>query len=251
MTLPSVSVVSVCYNEIENISRCVESVLGQTYESIQYLVVDGDSTDGTVDVLRAYEDKIDCLIIEKDDGIYSAMNKALSNCRGDVVYFLNADDYFYSESTVENAMREFQLHPDVEILSGRVKFFNAPLRNGKPYERDDFSYKDKLALYRSPIPQQCIFSRRSLFERYGNYDERYSMCADYEWLIRMLNSNVAIRHVDDYFCHFDYTGISYTQNARRKREKTRIILANSTLKELTLYGSRGLVGLFGKLFRVR
>ena len=66
---------TVSYNEIESISRCVESVLGQTYESIQYVVVDSDSKDGTADVLRAYEDKIDCLIIEKDEGIYSAIKR--------------------------------------------------------------------------------------------------------------------------------------------------------------------------------
>ena len=235
----SVSVVTVCYNEIDTISRCVQSVIGQKNADIQYVVMDGCSTDGTADLLREYGDSIDHLVIEADDGIYSAMNKALEYCSGDIVYFLNADDYFYSNDTVEKAVKEFADDSSLKILSGRVKFFNVPLRDGKPYVRTDFSYQNKLELYRSPVPQQCTFVKRSLFQTYGGFNERYKMCADYDWLIRMLSQDIKVRHVDNYFCYFDYTGISYTQNKKRKREKNLIVLFNSSFYELLVYGFLG------------
>jgi glycosyltransferase involved in cell wall biosynthesis len=238
----SVSVVTVCYNEIDTISRCVESVVGQKNANIQYVVIDGCSTDGTSDILKKYGENIDKLVIEADEGIYSAMNKALKYCEGDIVYFLNADDYFYSDIVVEKAVKRFSDCPSLKILSGRVEFFNIPWRDGKPYARSDFSYSNKLELYRNPVPQQCIFVKRSLFEIHDGFNERYKMCADYDWLIRMLTHKVEVQQVDDYFCYFDYTGISYTQNKQRKREKNRIILFNSSFYELLVYGFSGVAG---------
>ena len=212
----SVSVVTVCYNEIDTISRCVESVFAQNYANIQYIVIDGRSQDGTAELLLGYESKFDSPIIEKDDGIYSAMNKALALCSGELVYFLNADDYFYSNTVVENVVKICESYPETDIVSGRVSYFNTPLRDGRPYSRDNFAYCNKLELYGSPIPQQCIFARRRLFELYGNFDERYSICADYEWLIRMLNKKVTILQVENYFCYFYSTEINYTQKSGRK-----------------------------------
>ena len=244
--ISSVSVVTVCYNEIDTISRCVESVLGQKNANIQYVVIDACSTDGTSDFLKKYGENIDKLVIEADEGIYSAMNKALKYCEGDVVYFLNADDYFYSDNVVEKVVKIFSDRPSLEILSGRVEFFNTPLIDGKPYGRSDFSYRNKLELYKNPIPQQCVFVKRSLFETHGGFNERYKMCADYEWLIRMLTHKVEVQQVEDYFCHFDYTGISYTQNKQRKREKNHIILHNSSFHELLVYGFSGMAGIIRK-----
>ena len=244
--ISSVSVVTVCYNEIDTISRCVESVVEQKNANIQYVVIDGCSTDGTSDILKKYGENIDKLVIEADEGIYSAMNKALKYCEGDIVYFLNADDYFYSDNVVQKAVKRFSDCPSLKILSGRVEFFNTPWSDGKPYVRSDFSYSNKLELYRSPVPQQCVFVKRSLFETHGGFNERYKMCADYDWLIRMLTHKVEVQQVDDYFCHFDYTGISYTQNKQRKREKNRIILFNSSFYELLVYGFSGVAGIIRK-----
>jgi len=246
-----VSIITVCFNEVETISRCVESVLQQTYEHIQYIVVDGASSDGTVELLEGYRNRIDTLISESDEGIYFAMNKALDHCSGDVVYFLNADDYFFSDDVVQKAVSMFSNYPSIDVLSGRVAFFNTPYRDGRRYTRTDFSYRNKQDLYRRPIPQQCVFVKSKLFELHGGFDQRYAICADYEWLIRMMRRKARIKQVEDYFCHFDYTGVSYTQNRQRKREKNRIILANSSLFELFHYGFFGVLGKLRGLFDER
>ena len=133
--------------------------------------------------------------------------------------FRYADDYFYSDNVVEKVAKIFSDCPSLKILSGRVEFFNTPWSDGNPYAGSELSYSNKLELYRSPVPQQCVFVKRSLFEIHDGFNERYKMCADYDWLIRMLTHKVEVQQVDDYFCHFDYTGISYTQNKQRKREK--------------------------------
>ena len=245
---PNVTVITVCYNEIDCIRRCMESVLRQTYKNIQYVVVDGASTDGTTAIIEAYAADLFYYVSEVDNGIFPAMNKALAAAADGIVYFLNADDYFFSDDTVRDAVDCFVSDPGIELLSGRVRFFNTPLRDGTPYERADFSYVSKLDLYRRPIPQQCVFARRSLFDELGPYDERYRMCADYEWLIRALDRGTRVKQVDAYFCHFDYRGISYTENAKRKREKNLIILRNSSPRELLCYLIAGLAALPGRIF---
>jgi len=235
----TVNVVTVCLNEIAGIARCMDSVLAQTHDALEYIVMDGGSSDGTREVIAARSARLAHVESGADRGIYDAMNRALAHCRGDLVYFLNGDDYFFDDGTVARAVAAFDNDPALDILSGRVRFFNTPLVNGVSYARDDFAYRDKLELYRKPIPQQCLFVRRELFTRLGGFDERYRMCADYDWLIGALDRGVRMRQVDDCFCHFDYGGISTTQHAQRLREKRRIIWRRSSPTELLRYALAG------------
>lgn len=236
-----VTVITVCLNEKQTIARTVKSVLTQNYTNLEYIVIDGGSDDGTIDILESYRHQFDRLVIERDDGIYFAMNKAVKHATGDVIYFLNADDYFYNSHVIRNAAHEFDRRSDLDILSGRVEFFNVPSSKTIKRNKDRFRYRDKLQLYKRPNPQQCLFVRKELFRLIGRYDTRYKLCADYDWLVRALNQNVTIAFVDDVFCYFDYQGISYTRNSRRKCEKRRIILRNSTVIEIYMFGVTGLI----------
>jgi len=87
-----VSVITVCYNAVDCIENAIKSVLSQTYKNIEYIIIDGMSTDGTFDIINNYRDKISTFISEKDNGIYDAMNKGIGIAAGDVIYFLNSDD---------------------------------------------------------------------------------------------------------------------------------------------------------------
>lgn len=241
-----INVVTVCYNEIDGIARCVDSVLGQSYRDLHYIVIDGASTDGTAEWLAARRAALHHFVSAPDGGIYAAMNAALAACDGEVVYFLNADDHFFDRDTVARAMAHFAADASLDLLAGRVQFFNTPLRDGRPYQRHDFSFRTRLDLFRNPIPQQCLFARRRLFARIGGFDERYRMCADFDWLIRALGHGVKVRHTTETFCHFDYQGVSFTQNARRKREKNLIALRSFSAGEMTRYVAAGLRARLGR-----
>jgi len=231
-SLVKISVLTVCLNEASTIERCIESVLAQDYPDIEYVVIDGKSSDGTTDALNFFSSSIDQLVIERDSGIYSAMNKGVRLCQGEWIYFLNANDYFYSSEVISQAVSIMGENPKASIISGKVQFINTPCIDGKPYDRDDFSYGSKVELYRKPIPQQCLFVRRNLFGLYGMFDERYRICADYDWLLRVMSGGESIEFSELCFSFFDYTGVSCTEKQLRKREKNWIILRNSSAIEL-------------------
>ena len=234
------SIITVCLNEAETIERTINSVLAQNYPHIEYFIIDGGSIDGTIKLADKYTEHGVTLLSEKDNGIFDAMNKALNLTHGDILYFLNADDYFYNNNVVSFAAKCFVDNQDIEILSGKIKFFNVPKINGKTYHRDNFLFKNKLELYKNPNGQQCIFSRMTVFERIGNFNLSYPLCADYEWLIRAINKSVNIQFTDIFFSYVDYQGVSYTSNTRRLSEKRKIVLFNSSLKELLLFLLLGL-----------
>ena len=235
-----VSVITVCRNEVKTIKRTIDSVLTQAYPTVEYIIIDGFSTDGTRAILSQYERYVSILISENDDGIYDAMNKGFSLSSGDVVYYLNGNDYFFSDLVVQSAVDTLKSSPETDILSGAVEYVNFPTVDRAKFRREDFNFENKMGLYKRPIPQQCIFSRRRVFDRVGVFDTRYSICADYDWLVRAITKGSTIQFVEDKFAFVDCTGISYVAQQRRISEKRRIILRQSTLAELFLFVIRGL-----------
>jgi len=244
-----ITIITVCYNEVETIERTIKSVLSQDYQRTEYLIIDGGSDDGTVELAEKYTENEIRLISEKDNGIFYAMNKALGMAKGDVLYFLNADDYFYDNNVVSFAANYFSENQSAEILSGKIRFFNTPVIDGQQYHRDNFLFKNKLELYKNPNGQQCIFSRKSCFENTGKFNISYPLCADYEWLVRAINKNTNIHFTDRIFSFVDYQGISYTSNTQRVREKRKIIILNSSIKDLFLFLLLGLQQRLGALLK--
>lgn len=118
---PKISVVTVCYNAADEIETTIKSVINQSYPNIEYLIIDGGSTDGTVDIIKKFSDKIAFWVSEKDKGIYDAMNKGIKIASGDFINFMNAGDYFYSDTTVEEAVKRFPNHTDVIFGDSVVK----------------------------------------------------------------------------------------------------------------------------------
>lgn len=238
-----VSIVTVCYNEKSVIENAITSVVEQNYDDIEYIVIDGGSNDGTVDAIKKYRGAISKIVSEPDDGIYDAMNKGLDVATGTIIYFLNADDRFYSMDVVKDVASVFAKDPQIDILSGKVKFINPP-EEKKDLNRDQFFFTSKSDLFRQPNPQQCIFCRRTLFDTIGYFNLKYKMCADYEWLLRAIDGKATIRFTDSVFAFFNYQGVSYKENRKRKIEKNMIILKNSSLRELMPYVARGIVDRF-------
>lgn len=183
-----ISIVTVVYNCASTIKGCIESVLNQDYDNIEYIVVDGASNDGTVDVIKEYENKITKFISEKDKGIYDAMNKGVKLATGDVVGILNADDFFYAKDTISKIAAAFKKEPNLDATIADIVFVNEDntriLRhyNARKWRPAKFAWG-----YMPPHPS--FFCKRTMFDKLGLYKTDYKIAADYELLIRYLYVN--------------------------------------------------------------
>ena len=200
-----VSVVTVCFNGAGAIDETVGSVLSQTYNDIEYIVVDGASTDGTLEHLCSYGTAITKLISEPDTGLYNAMNKALGLVQGDIVIFMNAGDVFASKTIVEQVARVFAANPTTMLVYGdwQAKFPDRVLPVRQPPKLT------KWRLWLKAVCHQTIFARRVLFDRLGGFDECLRICADWDWTIRsvLAGGNKAV-HLAEPVCHFRMGGVS-------------------------------------------
>jgi glycosyltransferase involved in cell wall biosynthesis len=174
-----ISIITVCLNSQGLIGRTVQSVASQDYPDIEYLVIDGGSTDSTLHVLQGYRPKIAVLISEKDNGIYDAMNKGLRHATGHLVYFLNSGDYLTSDDTISRMMEFIAKYPHDDIFTGDIWYYD-----DEGAERWSGYRKDKIDLMARVINHQSIISRKLVFDAYGHFDTRYRIYADYDWLLR-------------------------------------------------------------------
>lgn len=182
---PRISIVTVVYNNVETIRDAIESVLEQTYENIEYIVIDGGSDDGTVEVIEEYRDELDHFVSEPDDGIYSAMNKGVRATTGDIVGILNADDFYADETILERVVDKF-VDEQTDCVYGDLVYVEPEetdeivryWRSG-PYSRERFR-KGWMP------PHPTLFVRRELYERYGGFDQELDISGDYELILRFL-----------------------------------------------------------------
>ncbi|MCL5961440.1 MAG: glycosyltransferase [Chloroflexi bacterium] len=199
-----VSVITVCYNAEVTIEETLKSVLSQTYDNIEYLVVDGGSTDNTVPIIQRYSDRLAYFVSEKDSGMYEAMNKGISAATGHYLFFLNADDVFFDDSVVEDAAKEF-LGLDVDLLFGDV--FIVDRATGTSFLKSHGGL-DKPFFLGNCICQQGIFYKADAFRKCGTFDQTYRIVGDYEWLLRALfKYKLPSKYISVPFAIFRWGGI--------------------------------------------
>jgi glycosyltransferase involved in cell wall biosynthesis len=183
---PLITVIVAVYNAFNTLQQCLDSVVNQAHANVQLVVIDGASTDGSVDVLRGMTDQIDFWISEPDNGIYSAWNKGLLQAKGEWICFIGADDYFCNTSVlkkISDALISLPINIDVAygkiVLLGREN--NAMYELGQPWEQIQVRFKSIMCL-----PHPGLMHRRTVFEKYGNFDETFKIAADYDMLLRIL-----------------------------------------------------------------
>lgn len=180
-----VSIITVCFNSAETIRDSIESVLSQNYPNIEYIIIDGGSTDGTLDIINKYQDKITVNISEPDDGIYDAMNKGMHNATGDVIGFINSDD-FYPSKTVLSSIAQVFSDESIDACYGDLCYVKqnntqSVVRYWKSSAFEPGSFRDGW----SP-PHPTLFVRRNIYEKYGMFDLDYKIAADVELMMRLL-----------------------------------------------------------------
>ncbi|MFO7256963.1 MAG: glycosyltransferase family 2 protein [Bacteroidota bacterium] len=183
--MDKVSIITVCFNSGETIADTVDSVLSQDYKNVEYIVVDGASTDNTMDILRSYGDRIHKLVSEKDNGLYDAMNKAIDLSTGDVIGILNSDDIYDNEKVLSRVMHEFATK-NVDSVFGDLYYFK-PNKPEKPIRHFRGRYF-RPGMIRMGIlpPHPTFFVRREVYDKYGKFDLRYKYAADFDLMARLL-----------------------------------------------------------------
>lgn len=180
-----VSIITVCYNSEAFIKDAIESVLNQTYQNIEYIIVDGGSKDNTISIIENYKDKIAKFISEPDNGIYDAMNKGINMATGDIVGILNSDDFYNSNQVIENIVNSFNVK-SIDAIYGDlfVVYRDNPEKIKRKYLANKFSKK---SLKYGIMPGHAtFFIKRDLFKQYGLYKTNYKIAADFDLIVRFI-----------------------------------------------------------------
>ena len=200
-----ISIITAVYNAADTIEQTIRSVVEQDYPNIEYIIIDGGSTDGTLDVIKKYEDRIAYWVSEPDKGIYDAMNKGLSAATGDYIYYLGADDCLYDTAVISKIVSCLKSEAEPDVLCGAVMMVDPVYRIEKVYH-SFFSEEAVLSGYNAP--HQGMFVRRAILNQHP-FDIDYRVAADYKnFLIFYLDSNIILRQTDLIVAYYANDGIS-------------------------------------------
>lgn len=209
-----VSIITVTYNVANTIEQTINSVLNQTYDNIEYIVVDGMSTDGTWKKICKYKDRISVLVHEKDKGLYDAMNKGITRATGDIVGIINGDDW-YEEDAVETVVNFFC--DSIDILYAKMNIIGS---NGNVSQIS--RYDDIDDIWYKMIPHPTVFIRKCIYDKYGTFNLNYPIVADYEMIFRFYLSGAKFKYIDKVITNFRRGGLTTKKQLACAKEVKKI-----------------------------
>jgi glycosyltransferase involved in cell wall biosynthesis len=181
-----ISLITVVYNAHSTIKRCIESVIAQNYTNVEYIIIDGGSTDGTLQIIEQYKPYITIFLSETDKGIYDAMNKGIKLATGDIVGTLNSDDFFADNVVLNQIAKAFEQHK-TDIVYGNLDYINLKGKTIRKWNSGE--YKEGLFNWGWMPPHPTFYCKRLLFENLGAYNLHYGTAADYELMSRFIHLN--------------------------------------------------------------
>lgn len=184
-----ISIITVSYNNQKTIADTIKSVLQQSYNNIEYIIIDGQSTDGTQDIIKEYEPLFHGKmkwISEKDNGIYDAMNKGITLSTGTIIGTLNADDFFSSNSIIDIIAKKFIESPNIEAIYGDVHFVHSENLTKCTRYYSSKIFKRSLMRYGFMPAHPSFYIKKDNFKKFGMYNTSYKIAADFEFLLRCI-----------------------------------------------------------------
>lgn len=210
------SIITINYNNADGLRRTIKSVLAQTSSNYEYIVIDGGSTDGSLDAIKEYSTSISYWISERDNGIYHAMNKGIAQAHGDYCIFMNSGDCFY-ENTVLEAIERSNANED--IIVGKV-FVEKQGVIISPFPKGELTFYH---LYSGSIPHQGSIIRTDLLKKYP-YDETLKISSDWKFFVQtMILDNCSVRFIDEYVAIYDMNGFSSENPQLMREEKEKVL----------------------------
>lgn len=216
------SIITITYNNLSGLRQTVQSVLTQTYTDYEWIIVDGNSTDGTIEYLSQLQHPYLKILSEPDNGVYDAQNKGIRLASGDYCFFLNAGDTFCASDTLARIFHNIPI-PSPDIIYGNELIVDGTGRvveHCRGVENPTF-----VNLYNSCMKHQASFIRRALFDTYGAYDSSLRICADFDWFFRVIafHNEVSLCYRDIDISYFENTGLSYHSPDLCRQERQRIL----------------------------
>ena len=210
-----VSIITVCFNSVSTIKDTIESVIGQGYENIEYIIIDGNSNDGTNEIIRQYADKISFYMSETDKGIYDAMNKGINSATGDLIGILNSDDIYINNRVISKMVANIGTCDGIYADLVYVDQFN--LNKVKRIWRSGQYSKGSFKWGWMP-PHPTFFLKKECYDKYGNYNTLMKSAADYEFMLRVIHKHkISLSYLSEIIIKMRVGGIS--NNSLRNRIK--------------------------------
>ena len=220
-----ISIITITYNAEKWLERTMQSVLAQTCTDYEYIIVDGASKDGTVDIVRRLEPQFKGRLSwksEPDKGLYDAMNKGIARAKGDFLWFMNAGDEIYAPDTLTHVAAAAT--EETDIVYGKACIVNAEgLKVSEHHKVTPPNLQRKHLLNGLVVSHQAILVRCSIA---GTYNKDYRICADYDWVVRAVTASRKNTYLDEYLCKFLTEGVSKKQRKRAWKERFHIMCAH-------------------------
>ncbi|WP_372776568.1 glycosyltransferase family 2 protein [Mangrovibacterium sp.] len=227
-----VSIITIVYNNCYYIGDCIESVLSQTYDKVEHIVVDGGSVDGTRGVIDQYRDRLAAYISEPDKGLYDALNKGIRMATGDIIGVLHSDDLFYAPNTLNKVVNAFRkTNADLVYANGMYVPRDDERVVKRIYKAKPF-YKHYMSFGWIPL-HTTIYVKRELFDKYGLYDDSFAIASDYDISLRWFrNPEVRKQFLDEWVVKMRLGGKSTNPQLQKKKSTEDLVI----IKRHELYG---------------
>ncbi len=217
-----VSIITVSYNAVDTIERTILSVINQTYSNIEYIIIDGNSTDGTVNIIKKYDGQIAKWLSEPDNGLYDAMNKGIQMATGDVIGIINSDDCYHDIETIANIVDIYKKKKEWFVLHGKIRYFHedgtitvdVPKQNPEYIKRGPFIF------------HPTMFVPKKFYDRVGCFNVKYSIAADYDLMLRLYLGGCPFIYMDKIVTDMYAGGASDKKMLRGFTECYKIMLRN-------------------------
>ena len=224
-TCMKLSIITINYNNCEGLRKTIESVVNQTWRDFEYIIIDGGSTDGSVDVIKEYANRIDYWVSEPDRGIYHAMNKGIDVAKGEYCIFMNSGDSFINNGILEDVIKDVN---SVDIISSQMKYTDGRVMT--PPAQISMKF-----LYTSTLPHQATFIRTNVLKQI-RYDESFRIVSDWKfWIEALIVYNHTYKSVNVPVTLFDAEGISLTNKSLDAIEREEVLNSFFPLKIIEDY----------------
>lgn len=212
--LPLITIITVVFNGIKTIEQTILSVIRQPYQNKEYIIIDGGSTDGTVDLIRKYESHLSYWVSESDGGVYDAMNKGIGHAKGELIGIINADDW-YEENIFSSIAKQYIDTGSDHVIYGLLRIF-----------QDDEFYSmvgNSIRILREDtIMHPTCFIPMKFYRTFGTYNSKYKYSADYDLTLRYVDNGVKFSFIEKTIANFRRGGISASSNAEKEKYRVRV-----------------------------